>query len=203
MGLVVLAVLVGAMIAFGWQRRDERPLTFDPPTASYQPADLSVVCENTRMTIGGALTVDISDEFSVAGPKVMQPLNQLQCRGLLPDETGGNALLALGIAPAEEAARSVREEAETAYRTVVAGLYVGGAAEESEVVGGAADGFGDAWRITAVLVGPKKTGRDHVELIVVDLGAGRRAVWLQLVGEGVSPDTRAIFDAARKSLRRV
>lgn len=201
MGLVLLLILVSAAVVVGWPRRHDAALTAGSPTGSFQPADLSVVCENTRLVVGGALGVEVPAEMSTSGPSFSKPLGNLQCRGRLPDEKGGNTLLSLGLASSEQASGTVREQAEAAFRTLEQELYSGGPAQSKDVTGAAAEQYGNAWRITASLLGPRATVRDAFELIVVDLGQGRRAVWILVVGDKVSPQGRAELEKVRNSLR--
>lgn len=201
LGMVLVLALLGVMALVGWPHRQESPLTSAEPSATYQPADLRVVCDQTRLTVGGRLSVDVESTLSVTGPSFNLPLNNLQCRGSLPDEDGGNSLISLALASSEQSTGTVREQAEKAFTTLEQELYVGGAATASKVTGAAADDLGDAWRITAVLVGPKGGNADDFELVVVDLGEGRRGVWVWVAGVRISDAGRAEMEAVRKSLQ--
>lgn len=201
MAVVVVAVVVAAVIVTGWPDRERVALTGPPPSSSASLPDLSISCDEpwsvggeVRMTTGG---------FLVNGPTRSAPLPYLHCRGKA-DEAGGNTLVSLGLADGtgdvEETLQQLAERRMTEFAKTI---YTDGPARVEGITSEEYAPLEDAWRIRgALLVGADDKTVDRVEIIVLELQSGRRAVWTQVVGDRVTPEAKALITRARDSLER-
>lgn len=139
--------------------------------------------------------------FLVIGPRRSDPMPYLHCQGRV-NEPGGNTLVSLGMSDSGED-ETLQQLAERRMTEFAATIYKDGPARVEGQTSESYDKLTDAWRVKGDLVfGDNDPTVDHVEIIVLQLQNGRRAIWIQLVGDKVKPEAKTLITEARDSLER-
>lgn len=201
MAVVAAAVVLAAVIVTGWPDRQRVVLSQPPPSAMAQLPDLSVTCDEpwsiagqVRMTTGG---------FLVIGPKRSEPLPYLHCRGKV-DQAGGNTMVSLGMSDGSGSVEeTLQAHAERRMAELARTIYTDGPARVVDLASEPYAPIEGAWRVRGDLLGDEDDKvPDHVQVILVELDNGRRAVWIDLTGDQVTPEAKKLITEARESLER-
>ncbi|MFW6599091.1 DUF2510 domain-containing protein [Propionibacteriaceae bacterium Y2011] len=202
MGLTAVVILVAGIIVAGWDNRRPIVLNKAQPTSTYSPLSMTLLCDAPTANIAGEIGYDVPDGFISSGPDE-GPMDWVTCLTRPSADLDANVVFALGHVPADVETRSVQEIAEEVQLRMSADLFEGGRADTSELASGAASEFGQAWRMAGVWTTADGSGQDF-EIIVFDLGEGRRALYWSVISQNDVPDAeRTRTEELRTSLRRL